>query len=228
MSFYIKQYSQPIMKLLGAVLVSALCFFQAQAASATPSKIIPNHASEINISWLQKQLSEHDIVRGNFEQSRNMVVFNKPLMSSGHFLLSKQKGLLWQQTKPFAVSLTLTQDKLRQQFAQQAPELMSAKNNPMVFYFSHLFLSLFKGDTQALTQEFDLKITGNTNNWQLALTPKKAPLNLVFSSIQLTGGDYINTLKLTENRGDKTQITFKQQRSIPASLTVDEQSAFNL
>ena len=213
------------------LLLMSFCF-QTASAQVIDQNVAAHETSFksqiFSMEDLQGLLAKNSIVRGDFAQSRTMSMFKQPLLSKGHFVLSKDNGLLWRQTQPFSVFLTLTQNKLKQQFANQTPQLMSAKDNPMVFYFSHLFLSLFQGNTQALTLQFDLLLTGNKNHWQLNLTPKEAPLNQVFSSIQLAGSDYINSLLLTENRGDKTSIIFTNQRSLPTSLTVEEQREFNI
>ncbi|WP_305408785.1 LolA family protein [Photobacterium leiognathi] len=199
------------------------------AASALALTSLSAHA--ITLEQLQKNLSSAPLVRGDFTQKREMAMFDQPLLSSGQFLLSAKNGLWWHQTQPMPVSLVLTQDKLSQQFDNQPAQVLSASDNPMVFYFSHVFLSLFKGDTSQLTEQFDLSLKeikdSTTNNqWQLVLTPKAAPLDKVFSKIEIEGGKFINELELDEIRGDKTIITFSQQKTTPTTLTSEEQRVF--
>lgn len=191
--------------------------------------LISFSSNAITLPDLQEKLSNQPIVRGNFEQTRKMEMFNAPLTSQGQFLLAEKQGLLWQQTTPFPVALVLTKDKLSQQFGDQDAQVVSASENPMVFYFSHVFLSLFKGDTSQLTEQFKLALSQQPNKeeeWQLVLTPKAAPLNAVFKTITINGDTFINHLTLTEIRGDVTDITFSNQRTAPAELTVEEQRAF--
>ncbi|OEF25446.1 outer membrane lipoprotein carrier protein LolA [Vibrio rumoiensis] len=189
----------------------------------------PSQATSINLEQLQQQLSNHPIVRGDFVQTRHMKMFDAPLQSSGTFLLSSQHGLWWQQTSPFPTSLILTQDKLSQRIGDQPAQILKVRDNPMVFYFSHVFLSLFQGDTNALTEQFELKLTQESANspWQLQLTPKAAPLNKVFNSITVSGKDYINHVELNEVRGDKSIIDFTHQQSAPETLSTAEKEAFN-
>lgn len=175
---------------------------------------------------LRNNLTGNKLLRGNFAQSKTLQMFNKPLLSSGTFLLDHQQGLLWSQHKPFAVSLVLVEDKLSQQFASQPAEIIEAKDNPMVFYFSHLFLSLFKGDVEALDEQFAMELAGLESDWSLILTPKSAPLNKVFATISISGGEYIKTLLLTELSGDVSEITFTNQQLLPTELTEDEKRAF--
>ncbi|MER0342114.1 outer membrane lipoprotein carrier protein LolA [Vibrio vulnificus] len=179
-----------------------------------------------NLDELQAQLSKHDLVRGQFTQQRHLEMFNQPLSSQGQFVLDKSHGLLWQQQTPFPVNLVLTQDKLRQSFAGQAPQVITAEQNPMAFYFSRIFLSVFHGDTSALQRQFELTLHVDDNGWQLDLTPTAAPLNAVFSKITLRGNEEIDQLELVEKRGDRTDIQFSQQTHTPKQLSETEQKQF--
>ena len=183
-------------------------------------------AQVTDLTSLQAQLQQSPIVRGDFAQSRTLAMFEQPLVSEGSFLLERQHGLLWQQNTPFPVNLVLTQDKLRQTFANQPAQVITAKENPMAFYFSKIFLSVFHGDTEQLQSQFDLQFSPQNEHWQLVLTPKEAPLNAVFKSIVLQGNQDIDSLVLEEVRGDKTEITFTNQTHQPESLTDAEQAQF--
>ncbi|PLX64393.1 MAG: hypothetical protein C0632_06795, partial [Vibrio alginolyticus] len=97
---------------------------------SVPSLATPT-ANVTDLASLQQQLSQHEIVRGDFTQQRHLEMFSQPLTSKGQFTLSKTHGLLWQQAEPFAVNLVLTENKLRQTFADQAPKTISAQENPM-------------------------------------------------------------------------------------------------
>lgn len=184
-------------------------------------------AQVTDLSSLQTELAKSATVRGDFTQLRHLELFEQPLSSQGKFTLNKAQGLLWQQTTPFPVQLVLTQDKLRQTFAGQAPQIITAKENPMAFYFSHVFLAVFHGDTEALPEQFDLNLAINEGQWTLRLTPKQSPLNSVFESITLTGKQDIDGLILQEIRGDKTEILFTNQTHQPESLSDAEQEQFS-
>lgn len=201
-------------RLLTLLALSAASLFSTAMAQVT------------DLASLQTQLQRFEIVRGDFTQSRKIEMFAEPLSSQGTFLLDKAHGLLWQQSTPFPVNLVLTQDKLRQTFADQAPQTITAQENPMAFYFSHIFLSVFHGDTEQLQSEFDLDFSVQDEQWTLVLTPKGAPLNAVFKHITLQGQDDINALSLQEVRGDNTEIRFSAQTHEPQTLSQAEQAQF--
>ena len=202
-----------INKKLVALFVSLLFVFSVSAQAVT-------------LADVQQKLTAHSLLRGLFTQTKTMQMFNQPLVSQGNFLLEQNQGLLWQQVEPFPVSLVLVKDKLSQQYGEQAAEVIVAKDNPMVFYFSHLFLSLFKGDMDGLTEQFDIKISEKDTNWLLLLTPKSAPLNKVFANISIEGSELIDFLVLTELSGDISEIKFEEQQITPNTLREDEQRAF--
>lgn len=197
-----------------------------------------NTAAVGSISELQTVLSANSIVRGEFTQTRNMEMFAQPLTSQGTFLLDKSSGLLWTQTSPFPVNLVLTDNKLSQRFADQPAKIITDKENPMAFYFSHIFLSVFHGDTQKLQEQLSLSFepakmqspdenTGN-NSWTLTLTPKSAPMNAVFEAITLQGNNDIERIELREIRGDSTVIEFSQLSHQPEVLSDAEAQQFQL
>ncbi|MFZ3410497.1 LolA family protein [Vibrio chagasii] len=195
-----------------------------------------NTAAVGSISELQTVLSENSIVRGEFTQTRNMEMFAQPLTSQGTFLLDKSNGLLWTQTTPFPVNLVLTDNKLSQRFADQPAKIITDKENPMAFYFSHIFLSVFHGDTQKLQDQFSLSFQPatmqssdhNTGSWTLTLKPKSAPMNAVFEAITLQGNGDIERIELKEIRGDSTVIEFSQLSHQPEVLSDAEAQQFQL
>lgn len=195
-----------------------------------------NTAPVGSISELQTVLSANSIVRGEFTQTRNMEMFAQPLTSQGTFLLDKSSGLLWTQTSPFPVNLVLTDNKLSQRFADQPAKIITDKENPMAFYFSHIFLSVFHGDTQKLQEQFSLSFEPakmqspdeNTEVWTLTLKPKNAPMNAVFEAIKLQGNNDIERIELREIRGDSTVIEFSQLSHQPEVLSDAEAQQFQL
>lgn len=177
---------------------------------------------------VQEQLSAYNVVRGNFEQVRELELFDSPLVSSGTFIVAKQQGLFWRQTVPFDVELVLTKEKLSQKFASQKPKVMTSSDNPMVFYFTQIFLDLFQGNAESLKGKFKLTFHSKDREWVMSLVPTISPLDSVFSSIEISGTDNINRIRLVEVRGDTTTIRFSGQTHLSSELSSDEKLAFQL
>ncbi|TVU58421.1 outer membrane lipoprotein carrier protein LolA [Vibrio atlanticus] len=228
MSLFKHGRKQISIALLGLASVMASSFVIANESTATVG----------SISDLQTVLSANNIVRGEFTQTRNMEMFAQPLTSQGTFLLDKSNGLLWTQATPFPVSLVLTDNKLSQRFADQPAKIITDQKNPMAFYFSHIFLSVFHGDTQKLQEQFSLSFEPATEqssdestegaSWTLTLKPKSAPMNAVFEAITLQGNNDIERIELKEIRGDSTVIEFSQLSHQPEVLSNAEAQQFQL
>ena len=201
-----------------------VCSFFSTLATAQEAEIK-------SLEQLQATLSSQNIVRGHFEQIREVAMFDQPLSSQGSFVLDKDNGLVWDQTTPFPVKLILTDNKLSQRFADQPAQIITDQDNPMAFYFSHIFLAVFHGNTEQLKEQFSLAFTpmsnsGGGNLWKLELTPKNAPLNAVFRRISLSGSQDIQSIALEEIRGDSTTIHFSQLTHQPPRLTDAEAQQF--
>ncbi|MEZ8302992.1 outer membrane lipoprotein carrier protein LolA [Vibrio splendidus] len=232
MSLFKRSRKHISIALLGLASMMASSFVIANESTATVG----------SISDLQTVLSANNIVRGEFTQTRNMEMFAQPLTSQGTFLLDKSNGLLWTQTTPFPVSLVLTDNKLSQRFAEQPAKIITDKENPMAFYFSHIFLSVFHGDTQKLQEQFSLSFepaieqssnasanaSSQDTRWTLTLKPKSAPMNAVFEAITLQGENDIERIELREIRGDSTVIEFSQLSHLPEVLSDAEAQQFQL
>ena len=185
-----------------------------------------NAVSAFTVSDLQEHLGNTAFVRGDFTQTKELAMLNDPLISKGIFVRHETKGLLWQQMSPFSVILILSDKQVIQKIQGQKKEVLLAKENPLPFYFSTLFLDLFTGNTRALSSQFSMQLKGHEKAWSLTLTPKKSPLNKVFKYIVLSGAEQIQHFILQEQRGDKTRIDFKNVTKTPALLTQEEHRAF--
>ena len=99
------------------------------------------------------KLSEPDVLRGRYTQTRQIALLSRPLESSGQFLLS-DRGLHWQQEEPFMTVLIADGERLVQRLADGPAISMDASDQPMILSFSRIFLSLFRGDRRCVGRSF--------------------------------------------------------------------------
>lgn len=184
-------------------------------------------AHAITLDDLQQRFTEQPLVRAHFDQTRTIKEMPQPLRSQGNMLIARDTGLLWDQTSPFPMQLMLNDSRMVQIVNGQPPQTITADNNPQMFQFNHLLRALFQADRKVLEQNFriDFQDKGN-NHWTLKLTPITTPLDKIFTSIDLGGAAYLNTIQLNDKQGDRTDITLTQQRLTPATLTDDERQRF--
>ena len=204
---------------LGLLLVCLQSGCLSLASAATP-------ASPQTLADLQRQLTAAPTLRAHFVQLKRVSGLAQPLRSSGELLFSRAHGLWWHQTEPFELTLTLDDRRLVQQLAGQPAEAITADANPQLFEFSHLLLSLFTADQQAMEQHFTLVFTPGPQSWQLMLTPKQPPLNQVFERLEMQGDQELQQLLIRDRQGDETQLNFSAIQHVPEELTDVEQRRF--
>ncbi|CND82325.1 outer membrane lipoprotein carrier protein LolA [Yersinia nurmii] len=184
-------------------------------------------AQAVTLDELQQRLAQQPVVRAQFSQERQIKDMPQPLRSSGELLIAQKNGLWWQQQKPFPLTLVLDDKRMVQVINGQEPQIVTADSNPQMFQFNHLLRALFQAERQALEQNFSLTFSDlGQGKWQLELKPTTSPLDKLFNTIILQGQQYLDHISLNDRQGDRTEITFSNQRLTPDTLTHDEQQRF--
>lgn len=183
--------------------------------------------SALTLDDLQKQFSEQPVVRAHFDQTRTIKDLPQPLRSQGRMLIARDQGLLWDQTSPFPMQLLLDDKRMVQAINGQPPQTVTAENNPQMFQFNHLLRALFEADRKVLEENFrvDFKDLGE-GRWSLVLTPVTTPLDKIFSTLDLKGAIYLESIRLNDKQGDTTDIALSRHQLTPARLTDAERQRF--
>lgn len=181
----------------------------------------------VTLDELQQRFSSQPVVRAEFTQQREIKGMAKPLKSSGQLLIAQDKGLWWHQATPFPLTMVLDDKRMVQVMNGQSPQIVTAESNPQMFQFNHLLRALFQADRSVLEQNFAIDFTDRENQqWRLVLTPKTSPLDKLFNTITLNGGEFLDGIVLDDRQGDMTRITLSNQRLTPRTLSDDEQQRF--
>ena len=90
-----------------------------------------------------------------------------------------------------------------------------------------LFLGLLSGDISALSEQFDIAVSGVKTQWQLTLTPKTLLMKQIFTQIQLKGNALVQEIELSETQGDRTQIQFSGLKTDQALAEFVQQALEN-
>lgn len=178
-------------------------------------------AAEPTLDDVIARLGEPAVVRGSYEQSRELAILERPLVSNGDFILS-ERGLYWhQQSQPAAVVIADGQ-RLVQIIGDNPPEVSDDTSNPMLLPFSRIFLGLFRGDEKGLRENFEIDFAADGDGWRLRLEPKTEPLSLAIEAIALSGDQHIDELTVVNRSADRTIIRFFDLRTEPDHLTEHE------
>ena len=183
--------------------------------------------SAVTLDELQQRFTGQPVVRAHFEQVRTIKDLPQPLRSQGEMLIARDSGLLWDQKAPFPMTLLLDDKRMIQTINGQPPQTITADNNPQMFQFNHLLRALFQADRKVLEENFriDFRDLGE-GRWSLVLTPTTTPLDKIFATLDLGGATYLETIRLNDKQGDRTDIVLSRHTLTPARLTDDERQRF--
>ena len=180
----------------------------------------------VTLPEVQNRLSQQSVVKAQFTQERTIKGMAKPLHSSGQMIVSKEKGLWWQQNKPFELTLLMTQTVMKQKTGNQSSQVITATDNAQLFQFNSLLSALFKADKATLEKNFSFKFTDKGNDrWEIQLTPTMSPLNKIFKKITMSGKNYLEQVFIDDKQGDKTTLRFSNHST--QALTENEKKRFN-
>jgi outer membrane lipoprotein-sorting protein len=160
-------------------------------------------AETFDLAQLSHQLSEPAVIRGNFIQEKYLRALPQPLVSTGVFVLARDRGLLWLLQEPLQRDYRISGSGIAQRDAsgwqqsdQQGP---AARQND-------LFLAVLSGDTEALQGDFELELSGTSQAWALILTPRSQLLGQIFATIVIQGSATAERVELLEAQGDSTLL----------------------
>ena len=204
--------------LIAMLLAAATAMAKAPPEAATDQAEVFSHPLKADnreaFHEVEARLTRQADLKGKFTLTRHIKLLSNPLHSSGNFRLSHRNGLYWQQQDPFEATLTLNQNKLTQQLKDQPRTVITRDKQPMIFTFTHIFLSVLQGHRDTIKQNFKRYFTGSPEHWQIGLRPRHAPLNKAIASIILKGDHYLRTVVLRETRGNSMVIHFHDIESL--------------
>lgn len=160
---------------------------------------------------LRVQLQKPSNITGQFIQQRFIRSLEKPLQTSGQFVLQPKQGLSWHIQKPLDLRLRVSSDGIAQ-WDKTGKRWRSSNQSGQAAQVK-LFMAVLSGDTQELGKHFDLQLSGNMQQWRLQLIPKTAVNKQIFQHIIISGGDLVDSVELSEKQGDRTYIRFERQKT---------------
>lgn len=175
------------------------------------------------------RLAQPPVLRGQFEQSKQLQGFKHPLVSRGDFLLVRDRGVAWDTREPFASTTLLTRDRLLTRLPDGSQRvLLDTAGSPGMAAVNALLMALVAGDLPALAERFRLEESlAGDGAWTLVLWPKDAGLQQVFTRITLRGDRFVREVLIEEAGGDVTTLRFVALGDTPAVPSADEVARFD-
>ena len=176
---------------------------------------------------VRQRLTSEPVVRGGFEQRKTVKGFRNPLVSSGEFVVARDRGVVWRTLAPFPSTLVVTRDRvLAKQGDGSVARRLSAGEEPAVRAISETLFGVMAADLSALVQRFDIDaaLTGR-EGWRLVLGPRDAGLARWIQRVELAGDRVLQSVRLQEASGDLTLIRLARHATA-RTLAADEESQF--
>jgi outer membrane lipoprotein-sorting protein len=187
-------------------------------------------AASANEMQLVQQIAAHLAqakgIRAQFTQTQTVSAMNRPLVSTGTLVFFRERGVIWQMDTPYKATYVMTGAGVTQVDATGKP--VTSNRQPQgargVAQVSKMMRAMLGGDLSALYSQFDVKAEGTPTQWRMHLNPNQPQLAQSIKGLQMEGGDYLKTLRITLANGDVTQIEFANSKAIdaldPADLTL--------
>ncbi len=189
---------------------------------ALPAAAQESEETGLTLEDVAARLSEPQVLRGRFSQTRDIALLSRPLESSGIFILSA-KGLYWEQQQPFSSVLIADGERLAQRLADGPLITMDSSRQPLVLSFSKIFLNMFRGEHADLEQHFSIRFQAEVDAWKIDLKPTSFPLSEGISNIKLSGRDHIDLITVNgSDLSDTMTISFSALQTSPPALTEHE------
>jgi hypothetical protein len=163
------------------------------------------------------QMEQYPVVRSEFVQSKQMPALKRPLIMSGRFIFSRRHGVLWQIEQPYRMSYVLGEERIIEIAADGTRRDRGLRDVPGLAQVGRVFRAMIGADMAALSELFEVNVKGGPDKWDIELKPRQAQLEQFLSGLQLTGGHFVESIRLNEASGATTQIRFRntQGASVP-------------
>jgi hypothetical protein len=159
-------------------------------------------------------LSVGQVLHGRFGQERSLKGFNQPLRSTGSFVLSPGRGLIWRAEKPFAVVTVITPAGLVQEAGGTETLRLASARLPFLAKLYDMLSGALGGDWRGLESQMVVTRTGSDDQWEVKLKPRAGTdqTAMPFSLITLKGGLFVDEVRIDKADGDFDKLAFSDHK----------------
>lgn len=184
----------------------------------------PLHAAPADADTLARigaQIEQHAVVRAEFTQSKQMAALKRPLVTTGRLVFSRRHGVLWQIEQPYRITYVLGEERIVEIAANGTRRERGLRDVPGMAQVGRVFRALLGANTAALGETFTVVVRGDPGKWEIDLKPRQAQLAQFLSGLYLSGGRFVEHIRIDENGGageakDSTQIRLRNAQSADA------------
>ena len=171
----------------------------------------------------QIAITDGQVLRGSFMQQMQMQGSAQPMQSTGHFVLAPGHGLIWRVEQPFTTATIITPQGSVQDVGG-LPIKLRVKN------LQHLYAMIgnaLMGDWSEMERDYTIAQRNNGAQWQLLLTLRPDAPPSPYSSITVTGAQFVQNITMAKAAGGADALAFADETLNQSPLTSQELFAFN-
>jgi outer membrane lipoprotein-sorting protein len=198
------------------------------AALLLPVSAMPATSADNSglVSQIAAHLAQAKGVRAQFTQTQTLSAMKQPLVSTGSLVFFRERGVIWQIDTPYKVTYIITDAGVSEVSANgQRTNTNSGNSVRGVAQVSRMMRAMLGGDLSALYSQFDVKADGTPAQWRMQLTPNQPQLAQSIKGLEMSGGDYLQGLRITLANGDVTRIDFAKSAAV-SELAPTERTLF--
>jgi outer membrane lipoprotein-sorting protein len=165
------------------------------------------------LNAIQEKLASVRTVQAEFEQEKNLSLFQQKIMITGRIYIENSGRFAWHADTPVRYRLSVNGDDVRQwdEDTRQVQRL-PVSSNPVLKMAMGQMRDWFVGRYTELLKEYDVTVL-DASPLMLRFVPKPAvPMARVIRSVEVTlqsDGQYIEGIRIEDLNGDATTIRFK-------------------
>ncbi|MFL9994634.1 outer membrane lipoprotein carrier protein LolA [Paraburkholderia sediminicola] len=197
---------------LSLLSVSSVAAWPTQAFAAEATQSAGNPAL---VSQIASHLAQAKGVRAQFTQTQTLAAMKQPLVSTGSLLFFRDRGVIWQIDTPYKATYVITDAGVVQVDVNgQRVTAHSAQGTRGVAQVSKMMRAMLGGDLSALYSQFDVQAEGSAAQWRMQLTPNQPQIAQSIKGLQMNGGNYLQSLRITLANGDVTKLDFAKSVAV--------------
>ncbi|WP_414444802.1 outer membrane lipoprotein carrier protein LolA [Burkholderia sp. 22PA0106] len=193
-----------------AVIVAASIANAAQAAETASAS-----ASAALVSTVTQQLARAGTIRSHFTQTQTLAAMNRPLVSTGSMLIDRTLGIVWRIETPYRATYAITDTGVRE-IDTSGQAVPASGGGRGVAQVSQMMRGMLSGDLSALYSQFEVEASGTPARWRMTLRPNQPQVRQVLGVLQMSGGEFLDTLVIGYANGNRTTLEFSGTSRVAA------------
>lgn len=199
-------------RLNGMILLLVLALSMSLSMAAVFDHPV-NATSKQELSSALLQMTRHEVVTGDFKQTKSIKKLNRDFVSTGTFRISKTSGIVWKTQKPFPSELTVSDAGISERNVNGQVRVISSNDNPVFVQLSKTIQAVFSGNLSELETNFNIFCEKTSNGYMVGLVPREKSVQKVIANIVMDVSENLEKVVITDGEGSPVVYEFSNQKT---------------